>query len=353
MPAERIYTIRNSRLKRACFRGFSIQGDSLKIDGMQKASCYLAALDGAADDCGWGRVHIEASLNNHMHLQISAMACNQKRIEENGEIFDIEKFLTDKNIENQKKEELFEFFHGIRAENQRDCLLYSLKGRYLWIAIIVEGEGNGEIQEIKIYQNKDSFMDIFPEIYREQNSFFHRYLSIFSAVYQDFWQKTEHVYELFDPDTAPAELLPELAGWMGIDVKGDFLNEKALRTLVREAYTLNKYKGTRRSLERVIEIVLGERAVIKEKCRQKKYEAKEQAEDIVILIKTEVEERKKSRLLFLLEQFKPVKCSMQIIFLKKGGSMDGHTYTDINAMIEDKALGYLDNGQTYQNFIIK
>lgn len=353
MPAERIYTIKNSRLKRACLRGFSIQEDSLKVDKTQKASCYLAALDGAVDDCRWGRVHIDALLNGHMHLKIGAMTCNQKRIEENGEIFDIEEFLTDKSIENQKKEKLFKFFHGIQTENQKDCLLYSLKGRYLWIAIGVEGEGNGEIQGIKIYQNKDTFMDIFPEIYREQDSFFHRYLSIFSTIYQDFQQKIEHIYELFDPDTAPAEFLPELAGWMGIDVKGDFLNEKALRTLVREAYILNKYKGTRSSLERVIEIVLGEQAVIKEKCRQKKNETGKQAEDIIILVKAEVEERKKARLLFLLEQFKPVKCSMRVIFLKKGGCMDGHTYTDMNAMIEDKALGYLDNGQIYQNLIIK
>jgi len=360
MAEQRIYTIKNSRFKRACLKGFSIEDGVLRINGCKKASCYLAALDGTEKDQSWGRVHICAEFTGLVSLQINAMAFNEKVVKIQKTTMDIEAFFQNEAIEDEKKEELFEIFGGIRAKQQKECLLYSLKGRYLWIAVTAEGEGSGSIEAVKVYQKGDEFMDVFPEIYQERNSFFHRYLSVFSAIYQDFGHKLGHIYELFDPDTAPPGHLLKLAGWLGLDVKGDFLDEKALRALVKQAYSLNKYKGTKMALERVIEIVLGERAIIKEKCIEKEYISKgdgkkeqEQKEDIIILIKTEVEQKKRASLLFLLEQFKPIKCSMRIIFLKKGERMDGQSYMDINAMTAEPAFGSLDSGQTEQNVKMK
>lgn len=364
MAEQRIYTIKNSRLKNACLKEFSIKNDTLQINisNGEKAFCYLAALDGAEENQSWGRIHICAEFMGHLTMQIYAMALNEKssKVQETdiqqGINIDIEEFFRDDAIENEKKEELFLLFGGIRAKQQKECLLYSLKGRYLWIALTVEGEGSGEIQSIKVYQKGDDFMDAFPEVYQERNSFFHRYLSVFSAVYQDFGWELEHIYERFDPDTAQYKELLELACWLGLDVKGDFLGEAALRVLIKQAYLLNKYKGTKAVLQRVIEIVLGEPAIIREKCIEahiQNEEEQKQKEDIVILIKTEVEQKQKTGLLFLLEQFKPMKCSMRIIFLKKGGRMDEHTYMDVNAMTQDLSFGYLDKGQTEQNIKMK
>lgn len=370
MAEQRIYTIKNNRFKGAFIKGFSIKNDTLqiKINNGEKAFCYLTALDGAEENQKWGRIQIHAELMGHLNLQIHAMALNEKSVKIQGtdmqqgtgmqqEInLDIEKFFGNDAIENGKKEELFELLGGIRTKQQKECLLYSLKGRYLWIALTVEGEGIGEIQSVKVYQKGDDFMEVFPEIYQERNSFFHRYLSVFSAVYQDFGCELEHICELFDPDTAQYKELLELAGWLGLNVKGDFLEEATLRALIKQAYFLNKYKGTKAALQRVLEIVLGEPAIIREKCIEahiQNEKEQRQKEDIVILIKTEVEQKHKTGLLFLLEQFKPMKCSMRIIFLKQGGRMDEHTYMDINAMAEDSVFGYLDKGQTEQNIKMK
>lgn len=358
MAEQRIYTMKDRKFRCACLKGFSIKNNVLQISlsNSEKASCYLAALDGAEENQSWGRIHIHGELTGHLSLQVHAMALNEKNMTIQGTKINVEDFFRDNTIADRKKEELFELSGGIAAKQQKDCLLYSLKGRYLWIALTVEGEGSGQIESVKVYQKGDDFMQVFPQIYQERNSFFHRYLSVFSAVYQDFDWELEHVYELFDPDTASYRQLLELAGWLGFDVRGDFLEESVLRKFIGQAYLLNKYKGTKVALQRVIELVLGEPAIIREKCMEahiQKEKGQTQKEDIIILIKTEVDQKKKTGLLFLLEQFKPMKCSMRIIFLKKGGRMDTHTYLDVNAMTEDYTFGYLDNGQTEQNIKMK
>ena len=75
----------------------------------------------------------------------------------------------------------------------------------------------------------------------------------------DFQEKIDNVAELLNVETAPVQLLPVFCRWMGLDVSGDFLTEERMRTLVREAYQLNRTKGTKETLLRVCEIVLGEK----------------------------------------------------------------------------------------------
>lgn len=353
MAEGRVYTIRNSLLKRACLKGMELKETSLifRENYGKKKSCYLTALDSGIEACLWGRLHVQAILKGRLNISIRIMARNEKVIAIQDKSFDMDEFLTDTHVEEALKEDLFLRSDGIFAENQTDCLLYRLKGRYLWVGITVEGEGSGYIDLVKVYQKGDNFMDTFPEIYRERNSFFHRYMSIFSTIYNDFQWDIEHISELFNPDTSPPGLLPVFAEWMGFDVKGGFLDEQVLRLLVKEAYSLNRIKGTRKALERITEIVLGEKAIILEKNKMEEYNKKglKEVYDIILLVRTEVEQDKRTKLKFLFEQFKPIRCSMKILFLRKGGNMDVHTYMDMNAMIEDGTEGCFDRGQTYQN----
>lgn len=138
-------------------------------------------------------------------------------------------------------------------------------GRFLYVMIDAMGSGKGNISKIRVNNRADICMEVLPEIYQEENSFFRRYLSIFSSMYLNSQKKIQGVYWLLDLESAPVELLPTLAHWMGVDVSGEFLEEQRMRTLVKGAYSLNKMKGTRVALERLTEIVLGEKAIILEK----------------------------------------------------------------------------------------
>ena len=51
----------------------------------------------------------------------------------------------------------------------------------------------------------------------------------------------------------------------------------------------------------------------------------------------------KAQLVYFLEQFTPIRCNMNVIFLKDYGNMDKYTYLGVNAVLSDEATGVLDD----------
>jgi hypothetical protein len=109
-------------------------------------------------------------------------------------------------------------------------------------------------------------------------------------------------------------------------------------------------KGTKAALERLTEIVLDEKAIILEKNVFRDYSQTVDADvykelygdrpyDVTMLIRTYVPESQKSQLMFLLNQFKPVRCRLFICFLDGQGEMDSHVYMDMNAQTQDDFHG--------------
>lgn len=70
-----------------------------------------------------------------------------------------------------------------------------------------------------------------------------------------------------DVESAPMPFLIEMAGWLGFAAEGDFLEEGVLRRLIREIYALNRIKGTKEVIGRLIRAVFGEDPVIVEQNR--------------------------------------------------------------------------------------
>ena len=68
--------------------------------------------------------------------------------------------------------------------------------------------------------------------------------------------------------------------------------------------------------------------------------------DVTILVKSFVEEKKKSQLSFLLNQFVPVRTHLRIIYLEGRSELDTHSYLDINASVFDTRDGKLDSHMT-------
>lgn len=263
MQIGKTYTIKGSRMENAVKKNMVKALDSLRFKGGGR--CVFKALDSAKEGFLWGRLQLEYEISGAGIIEVKIMSGDENRLSSKGELID--DILSDESISVESIEELSETYKVVSAENQHNILLYALKGRYLWIEINVKGDENvtGVIDFIKVFEKGDNFMDIFPEVYRERNSFFHRYISVFSTIYNEMQSKFEHITDIFDADKTPKELLPILAEWLGIDVYGDFLDETQLRQFVKEAYRLNKGKGTKKTLKRVAEITIGEEVVIKEK----------------------------------------------------------------------------------------
>lgn len=334
MAERRVYTIKQNRWKKAVMAGLEIVGNNIKcIYGYSKRSVFLGALDGVEEGTEWGRFCLEGEFSGDMVFIIHVLAMDNK---------EIETILLNKEIDAAYKKEIFKQKGEIRAVSQKDILLFSQKGRYLWIFIEIMGEGKGIIKQIKVYAPEDSFLKSFPEIYQEKNSFFDRYLSIFSSIYYDFQEEIDGIESILSVDKTPVQILPVLASWFGVDLGETVLPEKKLRMLVKELYQLNKYKGTRYVLSRITEIVIGEKPIIIE---QKEDRA------CIILLKRQVEEEERWYLRFLFDQFKPVRSYLKLIFLDQEGRLDDFCYLDWNGRICQEMEGSLDKKQSLDKIV--
>ncbi len=353
------YTIKKNRIERGCMSGLESKGRTAICKGKGSGDGYLflRSLDSAVADSEWGRMHFDMQIEEEMVVYVYLAAMNENVFYRNDELVRIDDFLADPDEPLSIKKTFFERVSAKRFLNRNDILLYDLKGRYLYIAIEVTGIGEAVLDHLVVDLHGDNFMETFPEVYRERNSFFHRYLSVFSSIYNDFQNDIAALPQLLDLDTCPKELLPIYAGWLGIDVGNDFLGESKLRMLVKETYRLNRIKGTKKAISRIAEIVLGEPVKVLERNVMQNYIPSEEMHefeklygksiyDVTLLVNSYVSENLKSQLMFLLNQFKPIRSRIHVIFLKPDGMLDSHCYLDMNARVYSFSEGALDERQT-------
>lgn len=343
------YSIRNNRIKQGCLEGFTVEkGDTLIFDETKNEHyLFLKAIDGVVDDCLWGRLSCELSLDEEMVCYFYVFASNfLTELDAERKDVDISAYLCDKDIPAHKKSGFLTALGAKRFVNTDDFLLYDISGRYLYVALEIIGTGKAHVGNIRIGARGDNFMAAFPEVYKERNSFFHRYMSIFSSIYNDISEQNEKLYEMLDLEKCSPDLLEMYASWFGIDLKGGFLSEDVLRTLVKDAYQLNRMKGTRWALERILQILLGEDFVMFEN-RLNDGEIFE----VTVLINRKLTEQLRHQLIFLLDQFKPIRVKIRLLQMEKEAVMDGNSYLDMNATIPSEKHVVLDEEAIYDGAI--
>lgn len=358
MQERKIYSLTGGKLRRAyCQEGITIGNDARAYlaDG-QAHFMILRRFCSYTPESKWGRFHMQLHLNKDCICVFRAFAMDIAD-EEQEELTAMEHFFMDGTVSVADKKRAFDNAGGIQVTNREDVLLYDLQGEYLFVAIEITGSGEGYIDNMFLDSQGDNFMQTFPEIYQEEGSFFHRYMSVFSTIYNGIDNEISHIDQYLDPDTAPAELLPQYADWLGLELEGEFLEEDLLRRLIREAYQLNRIKGTKQCIRRLISLVLGQDAIIVERKRldgyisqedkriyQKLYGCDEQ--DIVILVNRERNERVQAQLLYLINQFKPVKSHVELIFYKDFSRLDTYSFMDKDRLLSGTGQGVLNNRQT-------
>lgn len=348
-------SFRRDRLLQALHTGFEPGGGDglLCLENSEIHLFIPRAVDSGIEDCPWGRFFFEAGLPEDSACHVYAFADNEDGKSAAGR----EAYLLNEAVDAADKKRLFLKEGAIRYTNRTDMLLYRLKGRRLYLMLEIAGRGKGWIKDLKIQVPGDNFMRTFPEVYQAHNSFFHRYLSVFSSVYNEFEEKLDHMERLIDPDTAPSGLLDFYAGWLGLNVSRGFLREDTLRSLLKEAPALNRRKGTVWCIGRLCELLVGEKPIIVEKSHMADYTGNGDSAvydrlfgdslcDVTLLFLRKQKEQEKASLLYLLRQFTPARCRIRPVYMEKGDFMDGHCYLNINACLHTCHKGRLDRGLT-------
>ena len=360
MAETRNYSIRKNRIGSGLLEHAKADGEDAVIFESSEGcrSIFLKGIDSSIESSEWGRFSFRCDSDDNVAVitRIGASDADEFFDTKLDRVRKTDEFLTDPDESPLRKKEFFEKLGAVKFIGSQDCLLYDLSGRYLYIYIEVLGEGSCSIRHMKVNMKGDNFMQTFPEIYQERNSFFHRYMSVYSSIYNDFQLEIEKMYEKIDADTAPYELLTVFAGWLGIDTGNDLLTQAQLRKLVKEGYVLCKYKGTRETIERICEIVLSQKVILIEKNAMNEsilYEERETYDrlfgdspyDITILAKGKEDRGKRAQLMFLVNQFKPLRTRVNLVFVSDRNKLDSYIFMDDNALIQGETDAALDNAQ--------
>ena len=324
---------------------------------------FLRGIDGAKPDAEWGRFSFFAECAEDRVFTTYLFAVNSRNIEIGGVSVDLDILFSKEDIPVEDKKIILENLGAKRYSARSDILLYDLTGRYLYIAILAAGEGMLTISGLSVDSVGDNFMATFPEVYRERNSFFHRYLSIFSSIYNDFEKEIDQLPKLLDPWICPKELLIVYGSWLGIDLEGGSLSEQQMRCFVSEAYELNRMKGTKKVIERILEIILGENAVVIEHNRLRSWIKEEKIElpegfhpqgvyDVTVMVPGKLTEELRHRIVFMLNQFKPIRTKISIVQMDQALTTDSRTYLDINSRLPEDKAAELDSGLSLDGTVV-
>ncbi len=343
----KIFRINNNRFRRASKQGFSLlENGHLAVDGNESASAlFFSKLDSGEKDAVWGRLSIEMDIETEAAFNVYAFASDNDYFLRKGIETGFDEFFMNPDEPFVTKFKAVMLSGGQKFSNLDDILLSRLRGRYLWMGLEVIGSMECEIKGITIFNPGDVFLKTFPEIYKTDDDFFARYLSIFSSIYMDFDRRIEALPNLVDPQTAPVEVLPILADWMGIKIDGGFLEEEKMRLLLKNGYNLSRIKGTRRAISMICRLLLDEEPIIIEKSRLGSVSALDRETydklyssdpySFTIILQKHQDEKLYAQLKFLIEQFKPARSKAKIVFLGKAGNMNSYCYLGLNAYLSE------------------
>ncbi len=144
-------------------------------------------------------------------------------------------------------------------------------GRYLWVTLELAGNTRStpRIKSLRAEHPGHDLRRRLPRVYSRQApmaDFLRRFLALFDGCLADLDARATARRALLDPQSAPPELLPWLAGFLGL-VLDQRWPEKARRRLIAEAAWLFRFRGTVPGLRRFLGIYLGREPILIEHFR--------------------------------------------------------------------------------------
>jgi phage tail-like protein len=97
-----------------------------------------------------------------------------------------------------------------------------------------------------------------------EDEFLVRFLSIFQDVADTVMDQIDSLPHMFDATVAPVSMVRTLGRWIGLDWVDPSLPDDLQRRIVREYFSLLRWRGTRRGMQQLLELISEAPAVVTE-----------------------------------------------------------------------------------------
>ena len=345
------YVLGNKRLIRSRCDGFAVEDNALVMKKTESGDhhVYLRGIDGAQEGMQWGHLSFRTTGGGDCALTVRAFASDNDCFLRRGVVVKTDDFLMDETVSDLVKEQFFEAAGGITVSGTRDVLLGALHGRRIWIWIEAIGQGELMLADLALYAPGDDFFRTFPEIYRADEDFFYRYLSVYSTMYNELQETIDHIDQYLDPDTASVAALHRFSSWLGLETEGVVTDEKTLRRVVKALPALFAVKGTKKAIEMTIALFVDDPFYVVERnlLTSRQIDGDMYGEtpwDFTVLINRSPDEAMRAMLEYFISQVKPACANGKIIFFGSNSSLDFFTYLDFNGQVLENTPASLDSG---------
>ena len=165
-----------------------------------------------------------------------------------------------------------------------DFLVDQAPGRYLYVRLRLTGDGTATpiVRRIRLDFPRVTSADQLPAIYTQDPAaadFTERFLSLFDAAFEEADRAIERYPALLDPGGVPDEVLPWLAGLLGLAFEPSW-DATIRRNLLIAAPGLYRGRGTPAALSQAIKIIFGIDVTISELASGRDWAALDQASQL-------------------------------------------------------------------------
>jgi phage tail-like protein len=225
----------------------------------QQGYWVSAALDSGVPHCQWHRVELElGSLPAASRVEVGAFASETpltademaKRAPQLWEA-------TPPYVGEMPRPDL----HGAPETGNREFLVQSPPGRYLWLRVAFTGDTRitPELRRMRVHFPRESYLQYLPAVFSEDAEsrwFLERFLAIFQTEWDSLERKIHDLPRLADPATVePEAALAFLAGWLGLPLEGSW-SEEQKRRLLKAAPSIYTKRGTIDGLRDYVRVYL-------------------------------------------------------------------------------------------------
>lgn len=218
-------------------------------------------LDSRQEEMPWHRLIIDGDIPDGAGLELTVYASDSPTLTVEDRAVFIGEYIADASIPITDKLAAMAPLRALSMITPRDVLLHSVKGRYVWFALMFTGQVGitPVLGQVTAIFPRQSLVSYLPEVYQQQeekDDFLTRYLSIFGTFIEDMERNIDRVSTLMDTDENTEELLRWMSGWLAVE-DATLWREDNLRELLRNATRLYGIRGTPRSIVEVVRLYTG------------------------------------------------------------------------------------------------